>query len=103
MQIEMIEDPDTFTIRLSGKLLFDDRAGFNDLLSKMEVSSKEEFVIDLDDLQSIDSAGLGMMMIAHDKITGSGKKFSIIKAKDQVKKVLEITEFSKIMHIEFAD
>ena len=103
MDIQIQESSESFTAKIIGKLLFDDRAKFNDLLAKMVSAEKSSFVIDLDNLESIDSAGLGMMMIAHDKITGEGKSFSIVNAKDQVKKVLEITEFGKIMHIEFAD
>ena len=103
MDIQVQESTESFTAKISGKMLFEDRAKFNDLLAKMVSSAKSKFVIDLDNLESIDSAGLGMMMIAHDKISGEGKKFSIVNAKDQVKKVLEITDFGKIMHIEFAD
>lgn len=103
VEIQIFESRENFTAKLSGKLMFEDRADFNALMGEMENIISSRFILDLDDLESIDSAGLGMIMIANDKIVDAGKKFSVINAKKQVRKVLEITDLGKIMHIEFAD
>ena len=88
------------TIKLSGALTFDDHGVFRDLLRQISSSGCERCAMDVGELKSIDSAGLGMLMIAFDASVQERWKFVISNPKGQVKRLLEITEFSKIITIE---
>lgn len=91
---------DSMTIKLSGELAFNDHGIFRDILKQISSSGCKYCVMDVGDLTSIDSAGLGMLMIAFDASVKENWKFTIAHPKGQVKRLLEITDFAKVITIE---
>lgn len=91
---------DAMTIKLSGELTFNDHGAFRDMLKQISSSGCQCCAMDVGDLTSIDSAGLGMLMIAYDASVKEHWKFVIAHPKGQVKRLLEITEFTKIITME---
>ena len=88
------------TIRLSGHLTFEDHGVFRDLLKEISSSGCRRCALDVCELKFIDSAGLGMLMIAHDTSVEEQWNFVITHARGQVKRMLEITDFAKVITIE---
>ena len=99
MKYESAIDGEEMKISLSEKLTFEDHDGFRDLLESVTASASKRCVFDLSDLQSIDSAGLGMLMIAHETSERDDWKLVLSGPKGQVGKMLELTEFDKVMSI----
>lgn len=87
------------TISIADKLTFEDHNNFRELLKLMTANDHKSCVIDLHELQTIDSAGLGMLMIACETAEKAGIKFSLQKPMGQVERLLEISEFNKVMNI----
>ncbi len=87
------------TIALSEKLTFEDHNDFRELLKLINNNDHRSCTIDLKDLDTIDSAGLGMLMIAFETAEKAGTKFELAKPQGQVEKLLEISEFDKVMTI----
>ena len=90
---------DSLTITLAQKLTFEDHNNFRDLLKLMGNKEYQSCSIDLQRLTGIDSAGLGMLMIAYETAEKSGVNFQLFKPVGQVKQLLEISEFNKVMTI----
>ena len=100
MHQQSTQNDGTLTIRLSNKLTFDDHGVFRDLLKQISSSGCKRCVLDVGGLDSIDSAGLGMLMIAFEASEVEHWEFVISHPRGQVQRMLEITEFAKIITIE---
>lgn len=87
------------TISLADKLTFEDHNNFRELLKLMTTNDHNSCVFDLHELQTIDSAGLGMLMIACETAEKAGINFTLHKPVGQVERLLEISEFNKVMKI----
>ncbi len=100
MHVETTTDGSAICLRLSDKLTFADHAAFRDLLRKVENSGARSCVFDLSGLSSIDSAGLGMFMIAKDAAQKQGWTLIIRKPAGHVKALFELGRFDKLLTIE---
>ncbi len=89
----------TITISLSEKLSFEDHNRFREILASLDNPELKKCVIDLSSLETIDSAGLGMLMIAYETAEKSRLDFSLSRPQGQVQKLLEISDFSQVMKI----
>ena len=86
-------------INFTGNFGFDDNEAINSLIGQFETESATKFIIDLSNLQNIDSAGLGMLILINDAIKEMGKTLQIRSPQGQVSKMLDISRFSEIMPI----
>ncbi len=90
----------TGIIGLSGRFDFnrhrDFRAACDSLLEKAGVS---KVVVDLGQVDYMDSSALGMLLMLRDKVGAAHKTVELCNVKGNVKQVLEIANFSKIFTI----
>lgn len=86
-------------ISLAEKLTFEDHDNFRELLKLVSKNEHKRCEFDLENLYAIDSAGLGMLMIAYETAEKAGVKFTLSKPSGQVERLLEISEFDKVMTI----
>ena len=93
-------DNNEFQIILSDRLTFEDHEDFREVISGIKKCDQPSCAIDLCNLKAIDSAGLGMLMIAFETAEKAKKKFKLKRPNGQVKRLLEISEFDKVMTIE---
>lgn len=100
MKTQLTKNDDVIKIKISDKLAFDDHDSFRDLLSQISASGSKKCVMDLAELNTIDSAGLGMLMIAHETSEKENWEFVISQPQGMVRRMLEITEFNKLMTVE---
>ncbi len=89
------------TISLAEKLSFEDHDKFRELLTAFESKEYKNCSINLQQLSAIDSAGLGMLMIAFETAEKNGLSFQLLKPQGQVKRLLEISQFDKVMPINY--
>lgn len=64
------------------------------------LDENKDLVIDLSDLDYLDSTGLGMFMNIHNKQKSKGKTVKIINAKDNIKKLFKITDLTALFDME---
>ncbi len=100
MQTNIRTDNNELQIVLSDRLTFEDHEAFRDVIMAIKKNEQATCSIDLASLTAIDSAGLGMLMIAFETSEKVSKPFKIKRANGQVKRLLEISEFEKVMTIE---
>ncbi len=100
MRIETRMNGTTFEAKLGDRMVFSDSGAFRSLLQQVEGAKANACVLDLSGLASIDSAGLGMFMIALDAAKKGGWSLRLRSPRGQVKSLLELGKFDQLLAIE---
>lgn len=87
-------------VRLRGRLTFNDHAKLRALIQEMLQNKAKRQTLDLATLEFVDSAGIGMLLIAREEMANVDKQFVIRGAQGQVKRVLAVAQLGKIIKIE---
>jgi len=70
------------------------------LIREMLQNSVKRQILDLANLEFVDSAGIGMLLIAREELSNLDKQFILRKAGGQVKRVLTVAQLGKLITIE---
>ena len=87
-------------VRLKGRLTFNDHAKLRALIREMLQNKAKRQVLDLSALEFVDSAGIGMLLIAREEMANVDKTLVLRAAAGQVKRVLTVAQLNKIVVIE---
>ncbi len=99
MRIDTTVKGSVFEAKLGGSMRFSDSGAFRALLAAITKAGTESCVLDLSELESIDSAGLGMFMIARDTASKGGWALSLRSPKGQVKSLLALGKFDQLLAV----
>jgi len=86
-------------VQLSGRLTFNDHVPWRALIHEMSRDAAKNQTMDLGSLEFVDSAGIGMLLIAREEMSAAGKHLSLRNAKGQVKRVLNVAQINKLIPI----
>ncbi len=100
MDYSIHSDPDICRIVFSGKFGFSDSANIRKLIGSLADHKGKEVVLDLTDLEAIDSAGLGMIILLNDAAQEKELRIRLTGAGGQVRKMLDISNFAELMAID---
>ncbi|PTW55061.1 anti-anti-sigma factor [Breoghania corrubedonensis] len=100
MNAQTSQTGQTHHIKLSGRLVFSDHAEFRHLLNQITAAKVESCIIDLSELQSIDSSGLGMFMVALETGKENGWSLTLRSPQGHVKALIELGKFDKLLNVE---
>jgi len=92
-------DQDTWVIGFSGKLNFESRNAFHGGMAKVEQTSPRHIILDFTDLTYIDSAGLGLLTLAHRKLSAISSRLVIANPQSAVRDILLLTNIDKMFSI----
>jgi anti-anti-sigma factor len=98
LTIEVRQERDRIVLTLHGEL---DLLGAPRLQSEIEsntVDAAEIVVLDLDDVQFIDSAGLRVVLAAHVRTVERGQKLALTPGSPQVQRLFSIAGVSGHLH-----
>lgn len=101
MQVQTILTETTFEARLSDRLSFSDNSAFRKLLDQAVASKRGHLVLNVAGLTSIDSAGLGMFIVAADTAKKAGLSFTLRGPSGHILKLIELSKLDKLIHVEF--
>ena len=87
-------------VQLKGRLTFNDHAKLRALIREMLQNKAKRQVLDLSALEFVDSAGIGMLLIAREEMANVDKQLVLRAATGQVKRVLTVAQLNKIVTIE---
>ena len=87
------------TIDISGKFTFSDHVEFKKLFDIYEDSSVNQVDFNFTSLDFVDSAALGLLLLAKDGAAKGNKKLRLLKPNEQVKKMFEISRFYELFEI----
>lgn len=83
-------------IVFTGSFTFRDHDTFFEIISLIKNGNVEKIVFDLTDCDFIDSAALGMFVIAHDEASSKAVRLSIKGAQGKVKEVMYAARFDSL-------
>ncbi|MBI5121151.1 MAG: STAS domain-containing protein [Rhodospirillales bacterium] len=85
---------------LTGRLTFADHNGFRSIIAMFQEPGSRRFVLDLSAVEFIDSAALGMVLLARDTAISKGISLILKGAKGQVRRIMEVAKFNKLFAME---
>ncbi len=87
-------------IDLKGRLTFADYSTFREITQLFGESPNQSCMFDLSELEFIDSAGLGMLLIARDKLKSVDGDIILKGAQGQVRQMLDLGRFDTLFTLE---
>ncbi|MCK0069698.1 MULTISPECIES: STAS domain-containing protein [Kordiimonas] len=85
------------TVVFSGDITFSENVSFRQLLKDIAEQQVESCVFDLSSVDMVDSAGLGMFLIAREQAETAGWKLSVSGAQGHVASMLKLTKLSDLL------
>ena len=87
-------------VTLSDMLTFDDHESFRGVVTAIVDSDAETAVLDLSGLTMIDSAGIGMLLLANDRSAKQGKTLRLRGEQGHVAKDVELSRLEQLIPID---
>lgn len=84
---------------LSGRFTFTDYTVFRKLVTDILSSKVPRLVFDLSNVEFMDSAALGMLLLARDETSGNNQALSLRGASGQVQRVLAVARFDALFEM----
>lgn len=89
------------TFHLNGRLTFAENSAFRRVVEGIGQCGRDRVVLDLGGLDFIDSAGMGMLLVARDLVTSRGGGISLRAAEGQVARMLRLAKFGDFFTLDF--
>ena len=99
MKIQTMKNDSVTTIALSGRFDSSDVPTFRDFVHTLPDEQEENYVIDLKEVQYIDSGGLGCLVSFLRRVRQNGGDIKIATLSDKVRAVFELTRLHRIFEI----
>lgn len=90
----------TREIRFSGRMTFADNEVFRRVLDEFGEGGTTGVALDLGGLDFLDSAGLGMLLLAKETAGERNLRLMVRGARGQVQKMLDLAHFKELLDIE---
>jgi anti-sigma B factor antagonist len=99
LRIEVRTAPDRVILELDGELDLLAAPLLQAQIERADVDSRGILVLDLKELQFVDSAGLRVILAAHEGARQRGQEFALTKGSDQVRRLLSIAGVDEHLRI----
>ena len=100
MNIASTQEGNQVTLSLSGRFDFNVHRNFrNSYEDALKISGLNKIVLNMADVDYLDSSSLGMLLLLNERARASGIEINITRCSEGVLKILEIANFSKIIKI----
>lgn len=99
MDFHLHQDQLSVRVALCGRLTFAQHGAFRDVVARLD-DLGEAVVLDLAEVDFIDSAGLGMLLVAREQVARRGGRISLCNATGQVGRMLALAKFGDFFAID---
>ncbi|MBR9824867.1 MAG: STAS domain-containing protein [Alphaproteobacteria bacterium] len=99
MKHERIDAGSNIEVRLSGTFTFDDQMIARDLMRELVADEATAIVYEVSNLTMIDSSGIGLILMLHDRLKKAGKTFEIRGANGAVDEALRHAKITELMPV----
>jgi anti-anti-sigma factor len=86
----------TITIAISGRFDFSLHKDFRAALDPIDSNNINNAIVDMRTTEYIDSSALGMLLMLKNKMGDNKEAVSVVNAKPEVHKILEIANFGQL-------
>ncbi len=100
MEAAVVSSGAGVVIRLSGRFDGSGHKAFVGAVDTVVAVDAVHVLVDFSDVTYIDSTALGLLLTLRDQARSAGKAVTLVGAKGNVKKILEIANFAKIFGME---
>lgn len=100
MDYVIVDEGTEIRVSLNGRLTLADHGGVRRMIGEMMRAVPTRLVLHLAGLEFIDSAGIGMMLIAHEEAGRHGRTLVLREPRGQVLRVLDLARLDKVVCIE---
>lgn len=96
MELHTTTDAGTCRVALEGTFTFNDNLAFRDaVLSRIDDAACREIALDLTGVEFIDSAALGMLLLAHDKAKAVKMPLTLHGVQGNVRRIFDMARFEQ--------
>ena len=102
MNISIDKSGYSTTVGLSGRFTFGDHTAFRDVLTNQveTITNGEQLTFDLSGVEFVDSAALGMLLLARETANRNAGGIVLRGATGQVQRMLDVSRFNLLFTIE---
>ena len=100
MQYTISGNDDEALVSLDGKLTFDEHEVARGLLREMVSSPAARIVYEMSAVPAIDSSGIGLLLMTHDRLSKAGKTFMIRGAKGEAARAITLAKVDALISVE---
>lgn len=100
MQFTSTDQGNFQEVFLEGRFVFSDNENFRQIIKEMDDQQSKQLVLNLQGLEFIDSAGLGMLLIARETAEKKQIGLKLRSARGQVREMLELSKFDTLIPYE---
>lgn len=86
-------------VELKGKFTFSDNPQFRAVIESLADADIQQVVLHMGEVEFVDSAALGMLLLAHDEAKKHHKSISIKHVNGQVKRILQLARFEELFSL----
>jgi anti-anti-sigma factor len=102
MQYQVSTRNNTIEVKVCDKITFTDIEGLREIINEMLHSDAGAMVMNLQDVEFIDSAGLGMLLLARDELAKKDGNLILRHPTGQVKRMFDVANFDALFTIEIS-
>jgi anti-sigma B factor antagonist len=99
LQVDVRSESDRVVLRLHGELDLASAPLLQSEIESAEASEATLMVLDLDDLEFIDSTGLRIILAAHERSQERGQMLALTRGSQQVQRLMSITRVGEHLRI----
>lgn len=100
MIVKTLIKDSVFEAHLSQRLSFADNGLFRKLLEEMQAANARHWVLNVSELTSLDSAGLGMFILAMENAKKASATLVLRSPTEHVRKLIELSKMDKLIKVE---
>jgi anti-sigma B factor antagonist len=98
-RIDVRSEQDRIVLCLHGELDLASASLLQSEIESAEIGKTAMVVLDLEDLEFIDSTGLRIILAAHERSQAHGQEFAITRGSQQIQRLLSITRVDEHLRI----
>ena len=98
VESEVSLDGKTLTIAIKGRFDFGSHQAFRDAYERF-YKVPQLYIVDLKETTYMDSSALGMLLLLRDHAGGDNSEVRVINSSSDVRKILAISNFDKLLDI----
>ena len=96
MQMNMAIEQGVCQVHLHGDFVFNDNSSFREVLTRLAQAEVRQVIIHLNHVEFVDSAALGMLLLAREEAQKHHKSLILSGASGQVARTFEMARFSEL-------
>lgn len=99
MEINVVHSAENVRFSLMGTMSFRDKDNFAPILDAVTDKVRRDVVVDLAQLDHVDSFGIGLLLLAHEQATGNNLRFTLLNPKGSVARVFELANLDAVLNL----